>query len=224
METPKKHKVDPAALARKDSRLASMLDAAKTALSAKVSDRFDDAEAHAENALTTVAKAAADGRPTVAAIRKNRSHEAARKRLFEIADLVAATVRAARRAFFAECAEGWRKTLDSSMLRESPQIAGMVSAAADELVSGRIVLDDCKIQATRAADDLERALVQASSRSANDRDAEDLLRRWSARWGSALTQHAMGLLEDAAYRCDYLSGRAVCKPGLLHPDPTIPWE
>lgn len=201
-----------------------MLAKTKADLKDRIWARFDDATAHAENAITKVAKAAADGKPTIAAVRNNRSHEAARKRLLEIADLTAEAVSVLRRAVFADAATGWRKALDPSLLRESPHIAGMVAAAAEELVDGRRVADDCKIQAARAGDDLERVLVLVSSRGTTGTAGADLLKNWGDRWLHNLLSHAEGLLEDAAYRCDYLAGRAVCKPGLLHPDPTIPWE
>lgn len=223
MEKPK-GKVDANALAVKERRVAALLVEAKRGLLPKVDERFEDAVAHAELAVTKVAKAAADGGPTLAAIRHNRSHEAARKRLLEIADMVADGVAVARRAIFAESARLWRDVLDPALLRDKPLVAGMVSAAAAELVDGRKVADDCKIQAARAADDLERTLVLVSSRATSPSDGTDLLKAWSERWGRAVRRHAEGLLEDAAYRCDYLAGRAVCRPSLLVPDPSIPWE
>lgn len=219
-----KPKVDPAALAVKDRRRAAMLDKAKADLVETLDDRFDDAVAHAMNAMTKTAKDAAEGRPTVASIRQNRSHEAARKRLIELAKIIAEAVVSARRAFFSDAAVQWRNVLAEELLRPAPHIAGMVAAAADELYHGRPIRDECLIQAGRAADDMERALVLASSRATDRADEAELIHRWADRWRLALKQLAAGMLDDAAYRCDYLAGRAVVRPGLLHPDPSIPWE
>lgn len=225
MSNPSSNHVDANALAAKDKHLASLLVMAKKGLLKTVVARFEDAVGHARNSITKTAKDAAEGKATVAAVRRNRSVTAARERLLEIGDEIARTVQASRRVFFTDCFEGWRAVLPARVLRpEKRPTQAMIYGVLGELSHGRAVEDDCKVLVVRAADELVRTLIQIASRGVSKPEQVDLLDQWVNQWSPKISNQAVGLLDDAAYRADYLSGRAVIQPKYLHPDPTVPWE
>jgi hypothetical protein len=84
---------------------------------------------------------------------------------------------------------------------------------------------DARTRITNATDPAFRRLkalvISAASPNAVARDRTASLRAWEVATAKAVSLAASNAIVTGAYRTDILAGRAVIKPELLHPDPTL---
>lgn len=217
-----------------DARQGTLLAILKPRLDkidAVIKARVDDAQAHAERALTKAAIEAQAGRPTLRRIDWSPSYGAACNRLGEMVDALTGPssvstdglVRDAWAAAYTWSRGDWRSRLDPSILtsREEP--------SRDEIRQARTVIllgYDARGYLLPTVDGvssrLRALLVSLALPTLSDRDRLDPLAHWGASTATTLSMRAAMLVKTGAFYLDRIAGRNVVRPELLHDDPTVP--
>jgi hypothetical protein len=189
-----------------------------------------DARAHASQAINKSLVATPDGRATLSRSNRNRSLQAAYARLDELAESLAGpsirslegTVRDAWEALYRDCRAYWLDHLGPDVCRPT---SGPSQA---EVATARVlVLDgyDARTRIVQVLDPSARRLralvVSAASPSRAPRDRSGSLRAWEVATVKAVALAARNAILTGAFLIDRMAGRAVIKPELLHPDPTL---
>lgn len=200
------------------------------ACSALAASKVADARAHASQAITKSLVATPDGRATLSRSNRNRSLQAAYARLDELTTSLAGpsirslegTVRDAWEALYRDCRAYWLDHLgpDVCRLTDAPSQSEVKNVRS--LVLGGY---DARTRIVQVIDPSARRLralvVAAASPSRAPRDRSGSLRAWEVATTKAVALAARNAILTGAFLLDRMAGRAVIKPELLHPDPTL---
>lgn len=204
--------------------------------SALAASQVADARAHASQAITKSLVATPDGRATLSRSNRNRSLQAAYARLDELTESLAGpsirsldgTVRDAWEALYRDCRAYWlRYHLDTGgedVLRPRSTDAPSQSEVKNvrSLVLGGYDARTRIVQVTDPSARRLRALVvSAASPARAPRDRSGSLRAWEVATVKAVALAARNAILTGAFLIDRMAGRAVIRPDLLHPDPTL---
>lgn len=213
--------VNATALARKDSALARAVQEVKREARRRSDRGIDDASAHAQRALTKVAREAKAGKPTLVLVRNGRSYNAALERIHEATSDLLDLVRDARGQFYGVSFVGWVACLDARWVRDGAAPTQAGEARVRGLALHGYPLD---VEFRNAADSLGRSLEQAVSLASTPgltQDPQGVMDAWEERARAALWGTADRLIEDSWVVADRAAGRDCLRPELLEPDPFL---
>lgn len=198
--------------------------------SALAASKVADARAHAGQAITKALVATPDGRATLSRSNRNRSLNAAIDRLDELVVSLAGpsvrslegTIRDAWEALYRDCRSYWFAHL-------GPDVCGPTAGPSmtEINVVRSLVLNgyDARTRIVNVTDPAARRLrslvVAAASPAVRPRDRSGSLRAWEVATVKTVSLAARNAILTGAFRADVLAGRAVIRPELLHPDPTL---
>jgi hypothetical protein len=204
--------------------------------SALAAGQVADARAHASQAITKSLVATPDGRATLSRSNRNRSLQAAYARLDELTESLAGpsirsqdgTVRDAWEALYRDCRGYWLqyhidtggedvlrpRSADGPSQSEVGKVRSLVLGGYDARTRVVQVIDPAKRR-------LRALVVAAASPSRAPRDRSGSLRAWEVATSKAVALAARNAILTGAFLIDKIAGRAVIRPELLHPDPTM---
>lgn len=213
--------VNAAALARKDADLAGAVRDFMAEARRRVDRGIDDATAHAERALTKVAREARAGKPTLVLIRAGRSYNAALERIRETTDDLRGIVGEARERFYGIAYVGWVACLDPQWLRPGARPTQERASFVRGLALHGYPLD---AELRNACEALERSLEQAialASTPGLTQDPGGVVEGWDQRSRASLRSLSERLIDDSWVAADRAAGRDCLRPELLEPDPFL---
>lgn len=219
----------PSDLATLDAARVKLLLAWQRKAAGLITAKMDDAEAHANKALTDTLKTKPDGRPTLRHASRSPSYKAALARLDELLEKLAGPSRAsldglvrdAREAFWRASFDRWKPVIPAELWRSTdPQTTNAEATEARRIVlHGLDVRDELQGPIGAAQRKLLAVLTQAGSRSTPERIADDLLSTWRKQAESAIVGVTGRALSDSEVRLDVLAGRAVVADRYLEAEP-----
>lgn len=208
-----------------DKRMRGRMEPWKKKAFDLIASKISDARSHAMLAITQTAKEAKDGRPTLRAIRRNRSFQAAQARLDELRDVltggsiasVSGLVRDAREAFYRDSFELWKESIpEESWVSPDPSPTARGVAA----VRGMVVRDaelhtQVSLAVERAKNELVRATNGAALRFLDAKQRRDSLETWERQSGQSLAIEAKLALSDGDQRAHALACLDLINPIIL---------
>jgi hypothetical protein len=212
--------IDLAAVKQMDATLARLAAGSAGAARAAAVRSIEDAAALGSRSVTKSARAAQDGRPTSALIRRSRSYQAALDRLTAAGKAAAADLRACQREMYDAAYAGWRAALPRDSLGPRDVAAGRAAYLA-EYIEGVSYEYELAAPFARSAADLLRVLVMAAGRDLTRAESTDPIDAWEERAAAAAARAVDTAWDYAMRRADYRAGRDALRPDLLHPDPTM---
>lgn len=196
-----------------------------------ISRKVADARAHAEASLTGSLIGEAAGKPTVLRARRSRSLVAALARLDELAEVLAGPSSRSLGGSIRDAWEGaFRDAWAHARATSHPDDLDPRHTAPDALDVARsrsIVIEghDARSmvlgpigQAQRSLGALVAALA-TPTRTPNQRAVA--IQAWQTKVSRAIGTTAGLAIYSGAFRLDTVATRAVLRPELLHPDPTV---
>ena len=192
---------------------------------ARIDKGIKDAHAHATTALTETLRRTADGRPTLARLRKSPSYQAAVSRLIETGDALVSIVKDARWEFYLRERERWADLLPEEWRRwPDGHSEGKIGRIQNAAIHGETVRQSVAVPITDASRSLQTALTVAASRSLMSNNAAAMvLKTWRDRAANTLGNRMQIILRSGMTFADKLAGRDAMKPELLEPDPSLPF-
>jgi len=199
--------------------------------SALISDRVDDALAHAEKALTRATIDEPNGRATIRRVDWSPSYNAALSRLAELVERLAGPsvasqkgiVRQAWEEAYRDCHRHWNQVLDPAIrdaYRDYPDHKEIVRARTITVL-GYDARSFLLGPADVAGRMLKATIVQVAVVSTPEAERANRLESWAKRTTTALQSRTAQLIRTGAFYLDRVAGRDVVRPELLHDDPTI---
>lgn len=174
-----------------------------------ISDRLDDARAHAARAITERAKQAPDGKPTLQLVTQSRSFQAAVNRLDALHDSLVELTKDARAFFYRDSFRLWLPSIpveirisdDPKPTREGErQARGLVLYGTDLVTEIGAGIED-------ASRGLRAAVTMAASKAALPKEINAALDTWQRQKTDALKQRARTALSDSDVAVHQLVGR-----------------
>lgn len=188
---------------------------------AEVGKKVADAQAHALKALTDTLKATKDGRPSILAINRSPSYQAAQDRLNELWTWLAGPgetslegkIRDARDGLYIEAARLWFPLIPANLRSRSTAMPPEYQRKAIRAtpIHGYDVRKYLEGPILTARRTLKASLEQASRRSTPGHVEIDLLATWERRTREAVSRAVKTLLNDSTEYADRMAGLDLIK-------------
>ncbi len=189
-----------------------------------IAGKFEDARAHAMNALTATLDATTAGRPTIARIRRDRSYGAALARLDELAGQVVDLCERCRvdeyklayAHWFADTPEEFRRSASPTppeMFVNRCRTTVIHEHTLESWVAGPI---------RNAKGALLRSLASAGNLAVSGRESTDVLRRWRDIHAGHVMDNVESALVDGQTMADARATRDVYRRDMVKDHPTLP--